>query len=70
MVIIWKKPGDLAGVTLCLSVGYFQNVNVNKHSSSLGDHWLRFFFLHTILQSSTYGNSLGSSISFYLHVSV
>lgn len=37
MVVIQKNPGDLAGVALCLSVCYFQHVNVNKHSSSLGD---------------------------------
>lgn len=44
MVVIQKNPGDLAGVALCLSVCYFQHVNVNKHSSSLGDYWLRFSY--------------------------
>lgn len=45
-VVIQKKPGELASVAFCLSVCYFQHVNVNKHSRSLGDYWLRFLLAH------------------------
>lgn len=42
-VVKQKKPGNLAGIALCLPVCYFQHVNMNKHSSGLGDYWLRGF---------------------------
>lgn len=43
VVVTWKKPGNLAGITMCLPVCYFQHVNMNKHSSGLGDYWSRRF---------------------------